>query len=1078
MTGTVAAGNASGNTVFAEQPVAYQAGADESDTTVTEGESVTVDVPVTDGTIHPETAHGEKWTYFEAPETVAGNEQSWTSEHAIGDRYIGGRVSLAEQRTVDNITIETGGNISKLWIDPGGSGELESVAVTDGTATLSVSDVSTNEITVVEGNDTATKQLSIVDIRASNDGTEIDRTGWTTEFFTMKNVDVSEALDGDDEPWTSPTAMSERQYAVTKIFSQEKRIDSLTVEHDGQRYPSDLRVTIYSSGGRNLTKTVSTTGQTTTIDFEAIDAKTVIVAEDDNESSSSWAVTGLWYHKASSKTVESVRINASALGAGTVNATRDRSGDFSATFTPNYLSVSDGTYTLPVTATDAAGNEYVNETMPVTVDTQAPQFASQPQVNDEDGDGTVTSGETVSVSADFDIAEPTVDNVTAVHHNQSTAQEAADGDDTPWKSDRPTGDRTQYVLVEFASEQTIDEIEIETSGTSSSLLASIGYSSEHVTVSDGTATMQLDSAESVSYFYFKETDQESATRWTVSDLNVYHDGQRIDESNWSVETHSFTKRNVTSTFADESATWSARSSVGDTAVWLDVGLFERTTIDEVTIEHAEGATPNELVVYSDDQPFLASATPEGSTTSVEIPSVETERITVRERADSNETDWAVTDITITAPANDDVERVTVDASPLGAGTVEAEAVGPRTYEATIEPASGVDGSYTLDVTATDEAGNTETVQTGEITVKTSDSGSSTTDPGSTDDSTSSSDPPSNSNPSSSTDPDGSTTTGDGAIPVDTTNRPEMVVEAVTANETTNVTITHARAGTNVTIERNNSAETAATQSASNETVALDAVRASVANDGNYSVEITEDESPPAGAERFTDSDGHAAMGYVQVDHAEAEAFDNVTFEFRLSTAALADRGIEPDEVVLYRHSDGNWTPLDTSMVSRGETWVAYEADSPGFSTFAVGAKPSPSISVTDAEVSTEAISPGDRVTVKAVVENDGDEAGASTLELTLDGDRELTDEVSLDAGETTTVTFETTVAEAGQYDVAVNGTSAGTLSVTTEDPSPTPTGTATAAPESNAGGAGLVTATLGVLVLLLLGAGAFRYLRK
>lgn len=1072
VTGTVAAGNASGNTVFADHPVAYQSGAGESDTTVTEGESVTVDVPVTDGTIAPDTALGEKWTHSEAPETVAGNAQAWTSEHAIGDRFIEGHVYLAEQRTVDNITIETGGNISNLVIYPVGSDTVESVNVTDGTATLSTSDVTTDQIVVFEQDDETTEPLSIVDVRASNDGSEIDRTDWTTEFSTMKSIDVSEALDGDDEPWRSPTAMSDREYALTKIFSEEKRIDSLTVEHDGQNYPSDITVTILSSGGGNLTKTVSSTGQKTTIDFEAIDAKTVVVAEDDNESSNSWAVTGLRYHKASSNTVESVRVDASALGAGTVNATRGGSGAYSVTFTPNYLSVPDGTYTLPVTATDAAGNEYVNETLPITVDTGAPQFASQPQASDQDGDGTVTNGETVTVTGDFDTTKATVEAVTAYHKNVSTGPEAADGDETPWTSEQTIDDRTYRVEVHFASEQTIDKIEIDTSGTTSPLVARAGYRSEQVSATGGTATMELNSPESASSFSFLETDQEGAGHWSISDLNAYHDGQQLEESQWSVETSAVKERNVTSTFEDESATWSARSSIGDNVVGLEVGLAERTTVDTLTIEHAGGTTPSQLAISSRDSrnPFLMSVDPSGSTTTVDLPTAETDTLFVWERGASTETDWAITDLTVSEVANDDVEQVTVDASLLGAGTVEAQAVGPRTYEATIEPASGVDGSYALDVTATDEAGNTETVKTDEITVQTSDSGSSTTDRGSTDDSPPSSDPP------SSTDPDGSTTTGGGAVPFDTTNRPEMVVEAVTSNETTNVSITHARAGSNVTIERNGSTGTTANENAADETVALDAVHATVTNEGNYSVEITEDESPPPGAEQFDVSDSEPAIGYVQVDHSEAATFDDVTFEFRLSAAALGDRGIEPGDVVLYRYSDGSWTQLDTSVVYQDDTWVTYEADSPGFSTFAVGARSSPSISVTDAEVSAEEAAPGDQVIVEAAVENDGDAAGESTLELTLDGERAVTEEVSLDAGETTTVTFETSVAEAGQYDVAVDGTSAGTLSVGAETQSSTATQTVTEGTESDADGTGLVTIALAVLVLLL-GAGVFRYVR-
>ncbi|WP_276253017.1 CARDB domain-containing protein [Halomontanus rarus] len=89
--------------------------------------------------------------------------------------------------------------------------------------------------------------------------------------------------------------------------------------------------------------------------------------------------------------------------------------------------------------------------------------------------------------------------------------------------------------------------------------------------------------------------------------------------------------------------------------------------------------------------------------------------------------------------------------------------------------------------------------------------------------------------------------------------------------------------------------------------------------------------------------------------------------------------------------------------------------------------------VGDAELSESEIAAGDSVDVTATVSNTGEESGTHTAELTVDGDVVAEQDVTLEGGESDTVTFTETFDDAGEYDVAVDDSSAGTLTVVAED---------------------------------------------
>ena len=89
----------------------------------------------------------------------------------------------------------------------------------------------------------------------------------------------------------------------------------------------------------------------------------------------------------------------------------------------------------------------------------------------------------------------------------------------------------------------------------------------------------------------------------------------------------------------------------------------------------------------------------------------------------------------------------------------------------------------------------------------------------------------------------------------------------------------------------------------------------------------------------------------------------------------------------------------------------------------------PDISVTNASVTRATIAPGDVAVVRVTVTNTGDESGSRALQLTGNGRAYVQTLVHLDGGETRTVTFDQVFETPGRYELAVDGVTAGTLTV-------------------------------------------------
>lgn len=258
-----------------------------------------------------------------------------------------------------------------------------------------------------------------------------------------------------------------------------------------------------------------------------------------------------------------------------------------------------------------------------------------------------------------------------------------------------------------------------------------------------------------------------------------------------------------------------------------------------------------------------------------------------------------------------------------------------------------------------------------------------------------------------------------------------------------------------------------------------------ASDTDFQLGITRWDETPAGTPAFDTANGNA-LGYFEIDHSQPDSeISSVRFNFRVSKQRLSERGVPMQNVKLYRYHDGVWIELDTTPLGETADGDAYRytTKSPGLSVFALGATQGET-HVTSASLNTTSVTAGDAVEVTATVENSGQSETETTVSVTANDNIVAERNVTVAGGKTKQVTFSPTFSEAGTYDIAVNGISAGTLTVEpTETPTRSPTSTVTSTPgdgddesptetepPSSGGFNGVML--IGLLMLVLLGVGA------
>jgi hypothetical protein len=212
-----------------------------------------------------------------------------------------------------------------------------------------------------------------------------------------------------------------------------------------------------------------------------------------------------------------------------------------------------------------------------------------------------------------------------------------------------------------------------------------------------------------------------------------------------------------------------------------------------------------------------------------------------------------------------------------------------------------------------------------------------------------------------------------------------------------------------------------------------------------------------------------AVGFLDVAHSFADAdVERATVTVQVAAERFEDTDLYPSDTTVYRYHDGAWQALDTRVVGQDDDAYTLEAETPGFSVFAVGVRDADVVRVSGASVTASASEVGEPVAVSATVENTAAYRANVTLSVVANGSTVASKLVSVAAADTATTTLDVVFDAPGDYRLAVGNTAAGTLAVserassgtttpgdgtpggtnTTSSPTPTavsPTGDATTA---------------------------------
>jgi len=270
---------------------------------------------------------------------------------------------------------------------------------------------------------------------------------------------------------------------------------------------------------------------------------------------------------------------------------------------------------------------------------------------------------------------------------------------------------------------------------------------------------------------------------------------------------------------------------------------------------------------------------------------------------------------------------------------------------------------------------------------------------------------------------GDQSSGGGGVSVSSSPGPPPVPEGpavsvtTTGAETAAVTVEDADGGGEVDVPLG---------TATSGPVNVTRLRVTTGESMDYSLSVSSSESPAPGTPSF---DGRT-VGHVEVTHSFDDAdVSGATMTVAVSAERFADTGVDPEAAALYRYHDGDWTRLDTAVVERTADGVVLEADTPGFSSFAVGVRDADAVRVSGASVTASTAAAGDAVPVSVTVDSDVGWQTNVSLAVTANGSTATTRRVTVPARASVTVAVDVAFDKPGDYRLSVGDTSAGTLAV-------------------------------------------------
>ncbi|MBA7563940.1 hypothetical protein ES708_05602 [subsurface metagenome] len=209
----------------------------------------------------------------------------------------------------------------------------------------------------------------------------------------------------------------------------------------------------------------------------------------------------------------------------------------------------------------------------------------------------------------------------------------------------------------------------------------------------------------------------------------------------------------------------------------------------------------------------------------------------------------------------------------------------------------------------------------------------------------------------------------------------------------------------------------ATSEDGNLTITIDEGTIALDEDGNRlrTLEAAIDENPPDPPE------GTYIIGLAYNFEPDGATFDPaITLEYTYDPDDIPEGVAEKDLVIAYYDEyAGKWVELICTVDTANNTITAYVDH---FTTFAIlGTVKPAAFSSSMLDISPLEVNIGETVTISLLVNNTGGKSGSYTVSLKIDGVKEADKSVTVDAGDSETVSFSVTKEETGDYSVEVDG---------------------------------------------------------
>lgn len=163
-----------------------------------------------------------------------------------------------------------------------------------------------------------------------------------------------------------------------------------------------------------------------------------------------------------------------------------------------------------------------------------------------------------------------------------------------------------------------------------------------------------------------------------------------------------------------------------------------------------------------------------------------------------------------------------------------------------------------------------------------------------------------------------------------------------------------------------------------------------------------------------------------VDFESDDGFEEASMQIAVDDAVLANSSLERDEVTVYQRNGGTWEPLSTSVATDDDSRTVYEATATRGTTYAVG-HIAPNISIAGTSYGSTVQGTNAQLYVDTRLRNTGPVAGTYRGAMRVNGETVNVTTVTVPANGETNLSLSHEVTEPGQYRLAVNETSAGSV---------------------------------------------------